>query len=802
MLSVVVVVVFVLTRGGEDADEAAGGSATATAKRTGSATAKTGSAQSTAKASRPRVAALPPVTPGALRLEGMVVDRDERPAGGVRVVIGAGRAATTEADGGFAFDGLAEGTYTIIAEQGEWYAESQDVSLHDESEPVTLQLIRGPTLMVHIVDEAMVPIAGAKVSIGSREYTTPADGSVLLRAVDTEGEYVTVSAPGKTNRRERISTGDDPAATFEKTIVLRSGAMISGMVLDANGNPVAEAYIEVESPNGVRGENAHSDAQGLWRIENMGRGAYLARASSSTKISAGDERVTHDGVQPTSGIVLRVESGGEIAGIVVDSAGKPIPEARVSGGGVGETTDENGRFVARGLEARTYTLSASTPLLGAIDQEVTLERAQHAEVKFVLVPSSIAGKVVDANGQPVENAAVAARSETPEGFGYSRTDEYGHFDMGGLPPGSYKITASREDSSIDSKPIEVATGNRQVRVVVPDKATLVGRVLLDGAPVPYFGFVIAEDPTNEYSRPKPNRDPEGRFIEKDPELGTFAVIIVGPTFRRHVVENVKIASGQVTDLGDIAVEKGEIIRGRVVDERGSGVAGATVRLAGGRLVPDSPLTAIMRGDRVSTTDTSGNYELVGVPPPAEERTIEATHPERGTSGMQTLAAGQTVLDIMLAKAGSIDGVIVRATREHGVVVAQQQADSRVRYTAEVDSDGAFTFPQLSAGVYEIEVLGRNTLPAQLVTVTSGAASKVTFELPERAVEVRVHVRGTCDMVVLRTIADELLLMDSCTDQAVIFKDVAPGRYQLCAEECTVVDIPRQQTMHIELQGKL
>src|SRR5689334_8773451 len=70
-----------------------------------------------------RAASLPVIKPGALRLEGIVVDDEEHPVGGVHVVLGAGHEMTTEADGGFAFDGLAQGMYTVIADKGEWYAE-------------------------------------------------------------------------------------------------------------------------------------------------------------------------------------------------------------------------------------------------------------------------------------------------------------------------------------------------------------------------------------------------------------------------------------------------------------------------------------------------------------------------------------------------------------------------------------------------------------------------------------------------------------------------------------------------------
>src|SRR5258707_1075722 len=54
---------------------------------------------------------------GALRLEGQVVDADDHPVGGATVVLSSNppRTATSEADGGFAFDTLVSRPYTLVA---------------------------------------------------------------------------------------------------------------------------------------------------------------------------------------------------------------------------------------------------------------------------------------------------------------------------------------------------------------------------------------------------------------------------------------------------------------------------------------------------------------------------------------------------------------------------------------------------------------------------------------------------------------------------------------------------------------
>jgi protocatechuate 3,4-dioxygenase beta subunit len=749
----------------------------------------------------------PEATP-ALRLEGLVLDAETTPVGGARVTLAGGRVVETEADGSFAFDGLAEGTYGLIAEHGDQYAEIQGAQLDATSEPVTLTLARGATLVVHVTDPHGQPISGATVELLPRTFVTGGDGAARIRCVASDDEYVVVSAAGRAHVRERVPTSDDPAATIEWTVVLAAGAEVAGTVVDQDGKPVPDAYVELEQAPGKSGDTTFTDEAGAWHLADVGSGRYVVRASSKLHIAAGDVAVEHDGAHPTTGVVVHVEAGGEITGLVVDTAGAPIAEARVTTGSGSETTDARGRFVVRGLGPDTYDVTASTPTAGAASQRVVLARGQHADVTIVLVPSSVAGVVVDNHGAPVEDAEVFARSELPNGNAFERTDAYGRFDLGGLPPGRYKLVAQRADSRVEGATVEVTTSNRHVRLVVPDPAGITGRVVLDGKPVTYYGVAIDEDPNDTYDRPTPVRDPAGRFTQRDVAPGTFAVIIIGPGFARRVVEGVQVTSGQVTDVGDIAVTRGDSVRGRVVDPRGAGIAGATVRITSSPFSRGSrgsrghtALRALMRGDFSATTDAAGSFEIIGYNASAEDLRIEAAHPTAGICGARSLAAGETDVELVLIASGSIDGTVVRQRKGVSRVIASGVDEPQVHYEAELTASGTFRFAQLPPGEYSVRVGGSSAPPSVRATVTAGARTVVSFELPDHPAELRVYVAAGCNLVSLRTaVTDEMLRLESCAEGRVTFPELAPGPYQVCLEltDCRPIDVPATAVHTVEL----
>src|SRR5580704_16995076 len=108
---------------------------------------------------------------GTLRLEGQVVDAHDEPVGGATVVLSSNppRTATTEADGGFAFDELVGRPYTLIARAKQGVAGPVTAKLTAKSEPVVLHLRPAAKVTVAVVGMDGKPIDKANVELRSTD---------------------------------------------------------------------------------------------------------------------------------------------------------------------------------------------------------------------------------------------------------------------------------------------------------------------------------------------------------------------------------------------------------------------------------------------------------------------------------------------------------------------------------------------------------------------------------------------------------------------------------------------------------
>lgn len=173
-------------------------------------------------------------------------------------------------------------------------------------------------------------------------------------------------------------------------------------------------------------------------------------------------------------------AGGVISGRVINEDGLPISHARVSIFGVGgrlkqtvvrrETVaDDDGNFLADGLEALPYVVSAWAPEYVPATDSGVLNRFESSEARFVRVGESvtvklirggvITGRVPNDAGEPVVGAPVKAtrvRDETGRStsgdVGYAHwmirtTDDRGVYRIYGLAPGSYIVAAGGSDPS-------------------------------------------------------------------------------------------------------------------------------------------------------------------------------------------------------------------------------------------------------------------------------------------------------------------------------------------------------------------
>ncbi len=727
--------------------------------------------------------ALPETTDAErIRIEGVVIDEQKAPIGGATVSLGA-RTTTAEADGSFALDDVLAGDIILRAERGEWYGE-ESTYVSDTSDPIEITVRRGSTLVLHVVKVTDgQPIANAKVEIARRELFTNANGVIRTRGLDPTGERFTISADGfGTWRGDADFDIEKPTAEKEMTVKLANGAPVSGIVVDERGERVPEAYVSIIAVDNTWNDSVTADEHGEFTIPAIATGKHGISASSKLHLATPEQLITHDGVHPFTGIVVRVSLGAELVGRVVDSAGKPVAGASVHGAS-GADTDADGRFVATGLEPGEVTLSAYVDSRSSEETKVTVSTGKRTEVLLVVRDSSLAGRVVDTKGTPIADAMLWAKATDQSNTFFATADEYGKFDFGGMPPGDYVVIAQHDEEQNRRLPDDgssvVHTGRRDLTIVLPRLATVVGRVVLDGAPVPYFGVTITKTPTKLHAeKVVPVADDTGAFAQKDIAAGTWSVVIVGPGFATKIVDGIVAAEARTTDLGTIVVERGRILRGRVTDASGRPVPDALV-VVGTSLfsIANNRVDQRAQGDATARTDASGRYEIAGI---ASEDLKIVARANGATSVERALAPDETTADLVITDVGTVVGHIANMKgSQAGIALSLADEEATTygpRYYGDVDRAGDFRVTAVPPGRYTIRVMGENTLPEKTVDVVGTKTVHVDFEMPVVQIKVTAHAKD-CSLVYL--VGGDVRSLSVCTNDDVSWDAVAPGSYRVC-----------------------
>lgn len=777
---------------------------------------------------------------GTNRLEGQVIDEDEKPVEGAKIVLNQRSKnldALSEGDGSFAFVDLEEGQYMLVATKGELSSQPTTVKLTATSEPVTLRMMRGNSVRVRVIAaEDNAPIASAVVNDGmGHKGTTAGDGTVTLHGIAMQGVQLTASATGRGTVEDFFEVGSG-GAVQEVTLKLPRGAALSGTVIGPDGKLVADAHVYVTvigRPARPSERDAYTDASGAWKVEGLAAGKYELKAASEAFTETEPIVVELDGVHDRSGVVVRVETGAQLVGTVVDDKGKPVSGARV---GItmesrrwsnSEKTDASGRFAFIGIPPGSYVVAANSATQSTTRQRVQCPDHQRVDILLRLADSSIAGIVVDSHGDPVADIELVAQSKDfDSSFRRDTSDSKGKFDFGGVPPGAYRVTARRPEQtdSYDHEGVTVQSGDRSVKIVVPGVTTITGRVLLDNKPVTLFGLVVSDRDEMHWRQSFPIvvRTADGRFKQRGVATGDRTLVIAGPGFARRLLD-VKIVEGRTVDLGDIKVDRGQRVSGHVTDARGAPVQGATVlveQMAPVMIGDPSPMMRALQGGAIATTGANGSYVLEGISPvpdtPApwngkEVNRISASHPDRGTVPSRDLAPSESTVDLVLSATGGIDGTVEGPLSGHEQVWAQMENVHDV-VSARIENR-RFKFDKLPAGKYELTIARQNAdgfrVPSMSVVLAANKKTSATFKLPASVTLAAHMASGTCDVLLLVEAGTTTPPSDPrsalgfahCEGADAIVKGVVPGNYRACvaADRCVPVRVnatPERQTLEI------
>jgi protocatechuate 3,4-dioxygenase beta subunit len=295
------------------------------------------------------------------------------------------------------------------------------------------------------------------------------------------------------------------------TAILAQAGEITGVVIDqATGAPVERAQVTL-APRDQQGsiqvtgslEGGASvnitpakpagaaavltDAEGRYKFTGVAPGIYTVQARKAGYFSGPSATVELEGEESVTADKLRLTPPSVVAGVVLDEEGEPVQGVQVQllarrmsrneviyTGWGGTATDDQGRFRIASPQSGKVVISARPfmPLLSTkspgqeyvttyYPEALEPGAAQMVEIKpgvpvenlkLKLRASpvfAIRGRVLDADGQPLPQAAVSVRPKTGDLGAVSpavRQTGAGGFEIPRMPPGEYTVMAHHFDS--------------------------------------------------------------------------------------------------------------------------------------------------------------------------------------------------------------------------------------------------------------------------------------------------------------------------------------------------------------------
>ncbi len=729
----------------------------------------------------------------AVRLRGRVVDAAAKtPLAGVEVRAAPSPEGTftmrwsdppravarTGADGRFTLRGLAAGTGYELHLTRSGYApktaEAPPVEAGAVPPPLELALDRGRRGVGLVVDESERPVAGAAVTLesaparGERRMRFPGDPEPprFTATTDARGRFevpglpagrydLTAEAAGFAPREVpgiEVAGGEGEQALG--TVILRPGTALEGRVIDARGQPIADAELWV-TPAGAR-----SPFRGLFRREEepaarSGLDGWF-RVADLAPGQAVDLQVVRRGyggaevpgvVPPAEPVTVTLQPAVRVSGRVVDPDAKPVAGAEVflmaerqRGGYSGSsfagraTSDDEGRFLFTDVDPGTLRVSARA--VGRQAAELTGVQAvagkDVADLELVLAPgAAVEGRVVDGEGRPVAGAFVEPVEErSVRSFRISANataDGDGWYVLDGLPTGPRSIAAEDGQGRRGVGELDVRAGENRLDIRLTGGAEVTGRVVdAEGAPVAGAEVMLLAGGRG-WTRRQATTGGDGSFRFEGVEDGEYRVRASKQGHATAESEPLRVAGAPVGGL-EVRLQAGGAIVGRVLGLEPDALA--RVEIGAGR--------AQAMDYKSTRVDYEGRYRIAAVAPGEWRVWAEVTGTGRRAEGRVTLTPGasEATLDLDFATGLTLSGRVVRGGAPvSGAYVSAQGSDVADRGSAETDRDGLFRIGGLEAGSYDVSVQSGSAILREKLALD--ADREVVLELAVAAVAGRV-----------------------------------------------------------------
>lgn len=650
-------------------------------------------------------------------IAGRVQDESGQPQPGATVVIaGSGLwpalQVESDAEGRFVADGVPPGIYEIRARHEALVAEPRrGLEVSPDTRAFLTFTLRPGAVLTGIVRDADTgdPVSGAEITAAAEAL----DAAPRAAVSRDDGTFRLAGLRQVVHRINVFAEGYVPVAALEHSpgepleVTLIPGGTLSGIVLDADHQPIEGATLEVLGESDDRQPVSMTGQRGF-------RSAVFASQLDPSGMAL---PVTQGPIPPIP--LLPLAPAAEL-GLAVPTR----PEERQIA--LTHVTDEEGRFTIHGIPpghvqvvARAHGHAPATTARLYIAAGSTLD-----DLELVLAPAgTLLGRVIDGREDGVEGVLVEVISDREPHPRVTFTDETGHFTLDSVV-GELTVTARPNGRpAVRTRATVEPAGEAEVLLSLEGELhRLYGRTVdARGFPVGGAQVTIASLRASTPHRTTVFSADDGTFVADGLPSGPWRLDATAPSYAPSTVDVF-----DDDDEAQVPLARGASVSGTVLDDFSGDGVGATVTLVRDDLPPER-LRARADGEgawsipRARAATWTVRFEADGYL--AAERTVTVTDRGRGPEDV--------ALDpVRLTPGGRAEGAVVDAL---GHVIARARVRAGERSTR-TDAQGRFALDGLPGGHVDLVAshpAAGTSDPVDVRILTGRETPGVVLHLPRR-----------------------------------------------------------------------
>ncbi len=352
----------------------------------------------------------------------------------------------TDDQGRFEIDLLLPGTHRIWATHGGHAAsavETFELRSGELRGGLRLRLREGVPLTGVVRSANGQPIAGVQVDLGDGLILTTDERGVFDAGHRRGRQTLVLRGPGMIPKQVEIDLGKGRGSGVDLELELEPAqGRFEGRVVDGNNQPIADVEVELRPLDGLSpSQITWTDERGLYEFDQIAPGPVEVLFEHRDYV-AGEER-GRVSEEPGLRHEIVLDTGWS-ASVRVRSAlrGDPIVGAELRAGPVTVTTNKQGQARLERLVGDAVELEVTAP--GWVPQRLTLRDDDSGELEVLVELTeggSISGTIDDDIGEPVSNAIIEIQTPGGAVLGQTRSDGGGEWRVDGIRAGDVVVRA-------------------------------------------------------------------------------------------------------------------------------------------------------------------------------------------------------------------------------------------------------------------------------------------------------------------------------------------------------------------------